>query len=63
MLNRFRLEYRKLSVDETQVMNNIKDKAEELAVLFDNEPNSRYKSLAMTKLEESVMWMVKGITS
>lgn len=63
MDNRFRRTYRQLSEKEISAMNNIKDKAEELAVLFDNEPNSRYRSLAMTKLEESVMWMVKGITN
>lgn len=35
----------------------IREKAKELAYLIDLEaPNSREKSLAMTKLEESVMW-------
>lgn len=62
MSNRFRREYRPLTEQETLAMNNIKDKAEELAQLFDKELPSRYKSLAMTTLEESVMWMVKGIT-
>ena len=35
----------------------IREKAKELAYLIDDAcPNSREKSLAMTKLEESVMW-------
>lgn len=35
----------------------IREKAKELALLIDQEcPNSREKSLAMTKLEETVMW-------
>ncbi|MGG1598038.1 DUF7681 family protein [Paenibacillus naphthalenovorans] len=35
----------------------IREKAKELAYLIDVKcPNSREKSLAMTKLEETVMW-------
>ncbi|MDY7044423.1 hypothetical protein RVS70_09420 [Virgibacillus sp. M23] len=35
----------------------IREKAKELAYLMDQEcPNNREKSLAITKLEESVMW-------
>lgn len=35
----------------------IREKAKELASLIENEcPNSREKSLAITKIEESVMW-------
>lgn len=35
----------------------IREKAKELAYLIDAKcPNSREKSLAMTKLEEAVMW-------
>jgi hypothetical protein len=35
----------------------IREKAKELAYLIDEEcPNSREKSVAMTKLEEAVMW-------
>lgn len=35
----------------------LREKAKELAYMIDEEcPNSREKSLAMTKLEESVMW-------
>lgn len=35
----------------------IREKAKELAYLIDSEcPNSREKSLAMTNLEQTVMW-------
>lgn len=42
---------------QPQKYTDIRDKAKELAYLIDNEcPNSREKSLAITKLEETVMW-------
>lgn len=35
----------------------VREKSKELAILIDKVcPNSREKSLAMTKLEEAVMW-------
>ena len=40
----------------------IREKAKELAYLIDEiSPDSREKSLAMTKLEECVMWANAGI--
>lgn len=40
----------------------IRDKAKELALLIDAEcPDSREKSVALTKLEEVVMWTNAGI--
>lgn len=40
----------------------IREKAKELACLIDREvPDSREKSLAMTKLEECSMWANAGI--
>lgn len=40
----------------------IRNKAKELAILIDESvPNSREKSLAMTKLEEAVFWANAGI--
>ncbi len=40
----------------------IRDKAKELAYMIDETvPESREKSLAITKLEESVMWANAGI--
>ena len=42
--------------------NKIRDKAKELAYLIDElVPDSREKSLAMTKLEECSMWANAGI--
>lgn len=42
---------------QTEKYDAIRNKAKELAVLIDDTcPASREKSLAMTKLEESVMW-------
>ncbi|MDY7222078.1 Acb2/Tad1 domain-containing protein [Halalkalibacterium halodurans] len=43
--------------DQPEKYTKIREKAKELALLIDQEcPNSREKSLAMTKLEETVMW-------
>jgi hypothetical protein len=40
----------------------LRDKAKELALMFlEDVPNSREQSLAITKLEESIMWANKGI--
>lgn len=42
---------------QTEKYQAIRDKAKELAYVIDKEtPESREKSLAMTKLEETVMW-------
>jgi len=37
--------------------------ATQLEELIDKLPNSREKSIALTKLEESIMWAVKGLTA
>lgn len=58
----FRPTYRELSQAEKDTIDRIKTKAQDLAMEF-NPTDSREKSLALTKLEESVMWAVKGITS
>ena len=58
----FRPTYRELSQAEKDTIDRIKAKALDLAAEF-NPTDSREKSLALTKLEESVMWAVKGITS
>jgi hypothetical protein len=64
--NIFRQEYRDLSDDEKKSLDTIKDKANELLSYFPREENmkpiNREVSLAITKLEEAVMWVVKGIT-
>lgn len=64
--NRFRPVYRQLTDEEKNLNEQIKDKATELEALIGsigNERTGRYKSLAMTALEESVMWAVKELTA
>jgi hypothetical protein len=63
----FRKAYRQLSDPEKTQMDRVKDLAWQLrCAMFgttaDVPPASRYQSLALTKLEESVMWAVKHIT-
>lgn len=42
---------------QPQMYTDIRNKAKELAILLDGTcPESREKSLALTKLEEAVMW-------
>ena len=58
----FRKNYRELSPTEQQTIDRIKDKAYALAVEF-NPTDTREKSIALTKLEECVMWAVKGVSA
>lgn len=60
---RFRPRYRQLTEDERGLHDEIKSKADELAVLFDRVPSGRYHALAITSLEIAVMWIVKQLTS
>lgn len=60
--SRFRPRYRALTEDEKALHDALKGKAAELEALFDRVPDGRYKSLAFTSLEESVMWIVKQLT-
>lgn len=66
MTNVFRPAYRELSDEEKAKINDIKDKAQELLGLYpvsaDGRAADRETSLAITKLEESVMWVVKSLT-
>ena len=67
--NVFRSQYKELSEDEKVLIDNIKNKAEELLELIQTSfpaepsPRGRYIALASTSLEESIMWAVKGITA
>ncbi len=58
----FRPVYRELTDRELTQIGMIKDKAEDLAVLINATQAGRHSALAKTKLEECVMWAVKGIT-
>lgn len=61
--NTMRVEYRELSEIEKGHMIRIKNwGAHGLNVLQDCVPEGRERSLAITKLEEAVMWAVKGLT-
>lgn len=61
--SRFRPRYRALSPEEVKLHDEIKDAASLLESLYDKIlMPGQYKSLAMTSLEESVMWAVKELT-
>lgn len=60
--NTMRHQYRTLSDIEKRQMTQIKDIGEVFLKLIDNMGNSREYSLAKTKIEEAVMWAVKGLT-
>lgn len=61
--SRFRPRYRPLTDEEKALHDALKDKAAELDALFDLVKPGRYHSLATTALEESIMWIVKELTS
>lgn len=62
-VSRFRPTYRGLSADEKALHDEIKAKAVELEALYGLVKQGRYNSLALTALEQSVMWAVKELTS
>lgn len=61
-VSRFRPTYRALTDDEKALHDAIKTKAVKLETLFAQVKPGRYNSLAMTSLEQSVMWIVKELT-
>jgi hypothetical protein len=60
--NVMRHEYRVLSEEEKAQMKSVKDLGEEFARTCNQLGRSRELSLAITKIEEAVMWAVKFIT-
>lgn len=62
MSNTFRTTYRELNSEEKNNISEIKTRAETVLEILNSLPKSRESSLAITKLEEAVMWGVKGIT-
>jgi hypothetical protein len=60
--NVMRHAYRVLDDTEKAQMRAVKDKGLELHALIESIGKSRELSLALTKVEESVMWAVKHIT-
>jgi len=63
MTDVFRREARLLTDKEAEAIRAFKIKAEELVQILIAEKPCREYSLAITRLEESVMWAVKGMTS
>jgi recombination protein RecT len=61
-VSRFRPRYRALTDDEKALHDEIKNKAAELEALFGKVKPGRYNALAITSLEQSVMWVVKELT-
>ena len=59
---RFRPRYRQLTEKEKALHDDIKAKAEELEKLLDLCGHGRYHALAITALEESIMWAIKQLT-
>jgi hypothetical protein len=62
-VSRFRPKYRALDDQEKDLHDAIKQKAVEMEELFNQVKDGRYKSLAFTSLEQSVMWIVKELTA
>ena len=58
----FRKVYAELSHEQMDLMRDVKEKSESLIMIIDSVGRSREMSLAITKLEECVMWAIKGIT-
>lgn len=54
--------YKDLNDNQKAKVAQVKEKGVELYALLGSCPASRESSLAKTKLEEAVMWAVKGIT-
>lgn len=57
----FRKNFVNLSDDEKQLINNAKTQAEALYGVFNTEGN-KCTDIAKQRLEEAVMWFVKGVT-
>ena len=62
-VSRFRPTYRALSDDEKKLHDEIKAKAGEMESMYAQVKAGRYNSLAITALEQSIMWIVKELTS
>lgn len=62
MVDVFRRQYRQLSETEKFMLDELKKEAEILYQKIKDLGTSRETSLALTKLEECVMWATKSIT-
>jgi hypothetical protein len=62
-VSRFRPTYWALTAEEKALHDDLKTKAAELEALFGQVKPGRYNALAITALEQSIMWIVKELTS
>jgi hypothetical protein len=62
-VSRFRPVYRALTDDEKALHDNLKSAYRQIEELIEQIPPGRYRSLAITALEESCMWAVKELTA
>jgi hypothetical protein len=62
-VSRFRPKYRALTTGEKALHDEIKAKAADLESLFEKVKPGRYRSLAFTDLESSIMWVIKELTA
>lgn len=62
-VSRFRKEYRDLTDAEEELIQMIKSRAQDLEEFIEQMDHSREKSLALTNLEQAVMWATQGITA
>jgi hypothetical protein len=60
--SRFRPVYRPLSQDEKSIRDDVKAAFAAAEEQIERIKAGRYRSLAMTALEEACMWAVKGLT-
>ena len=62
-VSRFRPRYRQLTPEELELHDQIKGTAMALEDLYARVKPGRYNNLALTHLEQSIMWIVKELTS
>jgi hypothetical protein len=55
--------YRELSEEEKLQLDSLKQEGENFISLINSLGNKREYSLSITKMEEAVMWAVKGFTT
>jgi hypothetical protein len=62
-VSRFRPRYRALTDDEKVLHDQIKELAALMEMRFSEVKPGRYNALAITALEQSIMWIIKELTS
>lgn len=62
-VSRFRPRYRALSEVEKSIHDDVKEAFASVEMQIERIKSGRYRSLAMTALEEACMWAIKELTS